>query len=157
MKDIQFAADGGMFNCRVVGICIKENKIFLSKMAADDYWTFIGGKVIFGESSDNAIIREYREEVGAHLQIDRLMAVIENFFELGGKPWHQYIFFYLLKDENNVLELFDGERQIADEGSAVYKWFDLSALDGIKIKPDCAAEILKKLPKHTVHYINRDE
>ena len=157
MKDIQFAADGGMFNCRVVGICIKENKIFLSKMVTDDYWAFIGGKAKFGESSDAAIIREYREEVGAHLQIDRLMAVIENFFELGGKPWHQYIFFYLLKDENNELELFDGERQIADEGRAVYKWFDLSELDSVNIKPDCSAEILKKLPKHTVHYINRDE
>lgn len=157
MKDIQFAADGGMFNCRVVGICIKENKIFLSKMAADDYWTFIGGKAMFGESSDNAISREYLEEVGAHLQVDRLMAVIENFFELGGKPWHQYIFFYLLKDENNVLELFDGERQIADESSAVYKWFNLSEIDSINIKPDCAAEILKKLPKHTEHYVNRDE
>lgn len=156
MKDIQFAAGGGMFNCRVVGICIKENKIFLSKMAADDYWTFIGGKAMFGESSDEAIIREYREEVGADLQIDRLMAVIENFFELDGKNWHQYIFFYLLKDKNNVLELFDGERQIADEDRAVYKWFDLSELDGINIKPDCAAEILKKLPKHTEHYINRD-
>lgn len=157
MNDIQFAADSGMFNCRVVGICIKENKIFLSKMRSDDYWTFIGGKAMFGESTDEAVIREYSEEVGAALQVDHLMAVIENFFKLDGKQWHQYIFFYLLRDENNVLEPFDGERHIADESNAVYKWFDLSGLDGIKIKPDCAAEILKKLPKHTEHYINRDE
>ena len=45
MKDIQFKTDEVVFNCRTVGVCIKENKIFLSKLKSDDYWTFIGGKV----------------------------------------------------------------------------------------------------------------
>ncbi len=156
MRDIQFNVDDKKFNCRVNGICVKENKIFLSKMKDDKYWTFVGGKVKFSESTDTAILREYREEVGADLQIDKLIAVIENFFDLDGCSWHQYIFFYQLRDDNNVLELFNGERQIADEKNAIYKWVDLSELANIQIKPDCSNEILKCIPQNIQHYINRE-
>ena len=156
MRDIQFQVDEKKFNCRVIGICIKENKIFLSKMKTDDYWTFVGGKVAFGESTDMAILREYKEEIGVHLQTDKLLAVIENFFELEGDDWHQYIFFYQLRDDNNVLEFFEGERQIADEENAVYKWFDLSQLEEVKIKPDCAKTVLKNMSQNVQHHINRD-
>lgn len=156
MQDIQFKTDEVVFNCRTVGVCIKENKIFLSKLKSDDYWTFIGGKVQFGESTESAIIREYREEIDAVLQVERLIAVIENFFELDKKSWHQYIFFYQLRDDNDVLEFFDGERYIADHKEGVYRWFELSELQNINIKPDCAKDILKDIPTHTQHYINRD-
>lgn len=156
MREIQFKADDKKFNCRVIGICVKENKIFLSKMKDDDYWTFVGGKVAFGEATDTAILREYKEEVGVHLQIDKLIALIENFFDLEGYSWHQYIFFYQLRDDNNVLEFFDGERQIADEENAIYKWFDLSELADIQIKPDCSKEILQKISQSIQHYINRE-
>lgn len=156
MQDIQFKTDSGMFNSRVVGVCIKENRIFLSKLKSDDYWTFIGGKVQLGESSDEAILREYREETGAELQVEHLLAVIENFFELDEQPWHQYMFFYLLRDENNALKAFDGERAVNDNSEAVYKWFELSELQNINIKPACTKEILQKLSANTRHYINRD-
>ena len=156
MKDIQFNDGNKRFNCRVNGICIKENKIFLSKLGTDKYWTFVGGKVEFDEATDNAILREYKEEVGVDLQIDKLLAVIENFFELQGDLWHQYIFFYQLRDDNNALEFFEGERKIADEEKGVYKWFDLSEINDISIKPDCSKDILQKLEQGIQHYINRD-
>lgn len=156
MHDIQFTTDSGMFNCRVVGVCVKENRFFLSKLKSDDYWTFIGGKPQFGESSDTAILREYCEETGAQLQTDHLLAVIENFFVIGDKPWHQYIFFYMLRDDNDVLKFFDGERAVNDNCEAVYKWFELSELENINIKPDCSNDILQNLSANTRHYINRD-
>lgn len=156
MRDIQFRVGDKKFNCRVNGICVKENKILISKMKTDAYWTFVGGKVAFGESTDAAILREYKEEVGVDLQIDKLIALIENFFDLQGYSWHQYIFFYHLRDDNNVLEFFDGERQIADEENAVYKWFDLSELADAPIKPDCLKEILQKISQGIQHYINRE-
>ena len=156
MSDIQFRADEGMFNCRVVGICIKNNKILLSRMKQDDFWTFIGGKAEFGESTDEAIVREFREETGAALRTERLLAVIENFFEFGGKDWHQYIFFYELRDEHGALEYFEGERQIADEADAVYRWFELSELEQVNIKPDCSKAVMENRSGHILHYINRD-
>ena len=156
MKDIQFKDGNKRFNCRVNGICIKDKKILLSKLKTDKYWTFVGGKVEFDEATDTAILREYREEIGVDLQIDKLIALIENFFELHGDSWHQYVFFYQLRDDNDVLEFFKGERQIADEEDGVYRWFDLSEVNSISIKPDCSKDILQKLSQGIQHYINRD-
>lgn len=156
MKDIQFSNGKTRFNCRVNGICIKENMIFLSKLKTDNYWTFVGGKVEFGEATDNAILREFKEEVGVDLQIDKFLALIENFFELRGDLWHQYIFFYQLRDDNNVLEFFEGEREVEDNKNAIYKWFDLAEITNVPIKPDCSRELLKKIPREIQHYINRE-
>ena len=156
MQDIQFKIKDGMFNSRVVGVCIKENKIFLSKLKSDDYWTFIGGKVQFGESSDMAVLREFREETGAELQVDRMLAIIENFFELDGQSWHQYIFFYLLRDDNDELKSFEGEKVVEDNADAIYRWFELSELQDIMIKPECSKTILHELSANIQHYINRD-
>ncbi len=156
MRDIQFQDEHKKFNCRVNGICIKDNKIFLSKLKSDHYWTFVGGKVTFGESTDLAILREYEEEVGVLLQIDKMIALIENFFDLRGYSWHQYIFFYQLRDDNNALEFFEGEREIADNKDAVYRWFDLDEISNVPLKPDCSREILNKISPNIQHHINRE-
>lgn len=156
MGDIQFKTDDGMFNCRVVGIYIKDNKILLSKLKQDTYWTVVGGKVAFGESSDTAILREYQEEVGCTLQIDHLAAVIENLFEMAGHSWHQYIFFYQLRDDDNVLEFFEGDKPIADNKEGIYRWFDISELENVPMKPDCLLDVIKNISPQTQHYINRE-
>ena len=155
-KDIQYKTDDGYFNCRVVGVCVKNNKVFLSKLKEDEYWTFIGGKSEFGEATDEAIIREYKEETGATLQINRLLSVIENFFEMDNSNWHQLIFFYLLNDDNNELEDFDGYKEVNDNSNAIYQWINLKQIDSLNIKPNCAQQILKEFPQNIVHYINRD-
>ena len=103
---------GEYVTCRVVGICIKDNEILLSKAKTENYWTFLGGKPIFGESTEKAVIREYKEETGINLEIDRLISVTENFFEMDGCQWHEYIFFYLLKDTNDLLKVSEEEHTI---------------------------------------------
>ncbi|MBQ8238842.1 MAG: NUDIX domain-containing protein [Oscillospiraceae bacterium] len=34
----------------------------MNRLKSDDFWTFVGGKVTFGESSERAVVREYFEE-----------------------------------------------------------------------------------------------
>ena len=64
MEDLQFNFGDNQFNSRYVGVCIKENKLCLSKLKDDKYWTLVGGKPQFGESTADADIRQYEEEVG---------------------------------------------------------------------------------------------
>lgn len=156
MEDLQYKSQSGMFNVRVVGVCVKENKVFISKLKGDEFWTFVGGKAHFGESTADAVLREFEEEVGAKLSIDRLAAVIENFFEFQAKKWHQYIFCYILKDEENALEIFEGERAIKDNPRGVYKWVDVEVLKNEKIAPACLAEILGNSDKGIQHIIGKE-
>ena len=99
---------------------IKDNKILLNRLENDDFWTFFGGKVAFGESSEKAIVREYFEETGANIGVERLAALVENFFDFNSKRWHELLFFYVLKDENEELDLFEGERRIRDNSKGIY-------------------------------------
>lgn len=157
MRDIQIIDNGDAFNYRVSGVVIKDNKILLNRMGNDDFWTFVGGKVAFGESSEKAIVREYFEETGANIGVERLAALVENFFDFNSKRWHELLFFYVLKDENEELDLFEGERRIRDNSKGIYKWFDLTELGTIKIQPKCSQQIINDLNVQGVqHIINED-
>lgn len=153
MKDIQLIDNGTAFNYRVSGAVIKNNKIMLNKLKNDDFWTFVGGKVAFGESSEKAIIREYFEETGATIEVERLVACVENFFVFNSKQWHEILFFYVLKDENGELDIFEGERAIRDNSDGIYKWFDLTELDKIKIQPECSRRIINNLNHQSIQHI----
>ena len=46
----------------------------------DDYLYSVGGRIKFGESAEEAVVREVLEETGVRLEVDRLGFVHENFF-----------------------------------------------------------------------------
>ncbi len=153
MRDIQIIDGGNAFNYRVSGAVIKENKIMLNRLKKDDFWTFVGGKVAFGESSEKAIVREFFEETGANVSVERLAACVENFFHFNAKQWHEILFFYILKDEKEELDVFEGERVIKDSSNGIYRWFDLAELDRIKIQPECSQQIIRNLNNQNVQRI----
>jgi len=53
-----------------------------------------GGHVEYGEKSEDTIVREMREELGADIVGLRPMATIENIFVYGGQPGHEVIVVY---------------------------------------------------------------
>lgn len=153
MRDIQIIDNETAFNYRVSGVVIKDNKILLNRLKKDDFWTFVGGKVAFGENSEKAIIREYFEETGVNIEVERLAACVENFFTFHSKQWHEILFFYILKDTNGELDIFEGERVIKDNLDGIYKWFDLAELDNVKIMPECSQQIINNLNNQSVQHI----
>lgn len=144
---------GKVFNFRVSGAVIKDNKIMLNRLRKDDFWTFVGGKVAFGESTEASLVREYFEETGAQVEVERLAACVENFFIFNDVQWHEILYFYTLKDDNDELEIFEGERPIQDNCDGVYKWFDLGELENISIQPECSKQVLKNLNNHSIQHI----
>lgn len=156
MRDIQIKENESVFNYRVSGAFIKDNKILLNRLKTDDFWTFVGGKVAFGENSEETVIREYYEETGATISVERLVAFVENFFEYDFKTWHEILLFYLLRDDNNEFNIFEGEKEIKDNHSGVYKWFDLNEIENIKLQPECSYQILKTIYQQSIkHIINK--
>ena len=79
MKDIIYQADNYVFSYRVGGVLIHNGKILLQKVPNDDGYAFPGGHVTFGETTDVTLVREFKEELGADIQIVRLLMVGENF------------------------------------------------------------------------------
>ncbi len=54
----------------------------------------LGGGVELGETSEQTIVREIREELGAEVRDLKLLGVLENLFELEGQQQHEVVFVY---------------------------------------------------------------
>ena len=63
------------FNIRVTGILIEDEKLLLVKQKVSDKrnWSLPGGKLEQGETIEQGIIREVKEETGLDVEIIRLL------------------------------------------------------------------------------------
>ena len=58
------------------------------------FYRALGGGIDFGESSEDALRREFQEELQAELTNIKLIDCVENLFVYNGKPGHEIIFLY---------------------------------------------------------------
>lgn len=65
------------FNIRVTGILIEDNKILLVKQRVSEKrsWSLPGGKLERGETLEQGIVREMKEETGLDTEIVKLLYV----------------------------------------------------------------------------------
>ena len=97
------------FNFRVAGMFINGNKILLQKCKKDNYYSLIGGRVKYGETTFEALKREIEEELGIKIskRNTKLTNVSENFFNYEGKRFHELLFIYKInsKQMNEIEEV----------------------------------------------------
>lgn len=76
----------------------------------------LGGTVELGERTDDAVVREIREELDATFVPEAQLGVVENIFELDGELGHEIDFLYVGSiEEPDIVP--DGGRAFADGGS----------------------------------------
>ncbi len=64
----------------VAAIICKEDKIFATQRGYGewkDWWEFPGGKMEAGETPEQALVREIREELSAEISVDELLTTVE--------------------------------------------------------------------------------
>ena len=64
----------------VAAIIIKDDKIFATQRGYGEFkggWEFPGGKVEAGESLENALVREIKEELDADIKVRELFETVE--------------------------------------------------------------------------------
>jgi ADP-ribose pyrophosphatase YjhB (NUDIX family) len=130
----------------VLGIVKKGNKILVGeghdKVKNDLFYRCIGGGIEFLEKSEDALKREFKEELNVEIGIGEFLGISENIFIYNGKNAHELILFYnvSIKDED-----YKEKYHIIDdncETDAV--WIDIERFKNgeLKIYPD---EFLKYL------------
>jgi ADP-ribose pyrophosphatase len=105
----------------------------------------LGGGIEFGETSEQAAIREVLEEVEAETYDLQLLGVLENLFVFDGTPGHEIVFIYEAKfvDES----LYHKPELDGFESNGVkinVRWFDQAVLkdNAIKIYPHGIVDLL---------------
>lgn len=102
-RDMCVACDNGLINLRVGAIIMKDGKLLMvGNKKRSEYLYTVGGRIQFGETAEQAVIREVFEETGARLEIDRLGFVHENYFYgddalNSGKLIYEISFYFYMK------------------------------------------------------------
>ena len=156
-KDMTVQCDDGLINIRVGAIILKDGKLLMVGNQRSDYLYSVGGRIKFGETAEQAVVREVYEETGVKMEIDRLGFVHENYF-FGdaptnlGKLIYEISFFFYMKVPNDFAPKSDS---FTDDDSKEYlKWISLN--DEQKIYPTFFKTELQK-PKNDVRHFVTDE
>ncbi|NHJ87433.1 MAG: NUDIX domain-containing protein, partial [Asgard group archaeon] len=99
---------------RVGGVLIRNGKILLQSDPLVKFWVLPGGSPKPFEASDKALIRELKEEIGLQIETERLLFVIENSGEFGGRYFYGVELMYLIKPKGGS-EILDQEEFIGIE------------------------------------------
>ena len=126
-RDLTVIDGKNMLNVRVAGIIIKDGRVLMVKNLPSDYIYSLGGRLKFGESARDGVVREVEEEIGQRLEIDRLGFIHENFF-IGSTPSkmdnqvYEITFYFYMK----VPQDFEVETDVptADDDRETLVWVD---------------------------------
>ena len=157
-RDMTVPCEEGIINIRVGAIIMKNGKLLMvGNDVHPEYLYSVGGRIKFGETSEEAIVREVIEETGVKLEIDRLGFIHENYFygdaeSNRGKLIYEVSYFYYMK----VPEDFEPVcMSMTDGGHEEFlRWIDLD--DPIKYYPEFfRSELLH--PVDVVKHFVKDE
>ena len=109
----------------VAAIIMADNKIFATQRGYGEFkdmWEFPGGKMEPGETPEEALVREIKEELAADISVDRFVCTIE----------HDYPTFHLTM-HNYLCHVVSGDLQLLEHEAA--KWLDIENIDSVDWLP----------------------
>ena len=110
-----------------LGLAIKNNKLLVSegfdKVKNETFYRCLGGGIEFLEKSEEALKREFLEEINIEITVKDFLGISESIFTYQGKKAHELILFYSIdiSDENYKEEY----KVIDDHSETIAKWVDI--------------------------------
>lgn len=123
----------------VAAIIRKEGRIFATQRGYGewkDWWEFPGGKMEPGETPEEALKREIREELSTEIRVDELLCTVEYDYP----KFHLTLYCYLCSLVTEALHLNEHEaaRWLAKDELDSVKWLpaDREVIEKIKLLND---------------------
>ena len=118
----------------VAAIIINDGKVFATQRGYGEFkdgWEFPGGKMEPGESAEEALVREIREELATEIKVDRLLKTIDYDYPAFHLTLHCFI-----------CSVVSGNLTLLEHESA--KWLDKEHLFSVDWLP-ADHDVIKKL------------
>ena len=109
----------------VAAIIRKGEKIFATQRGYGewkDWWEFPGGKMEVGETPEEALVREIREELSAEISVDELLCTVEYDYP----QFHLTMYCYICSLLTEAIHLNEHEAA---------KWLEKDELDNFRWLP----------------------
>lgn len=155
--DLTLRTEMGLFNHRVAAVIVHNNKLLAQKNVKTNEYYLPGGRINYGESSEEAIIREIREELGVTVTDYSSLWINECFFVDSGTRFHEVGIYYLVNLENTEFNHYEPIFELT-EGSKVntYVWLDIDSLESIALYPLFVKTEIKNPDKTLKHIITNE-
>ena len=100
--DMTVPCGEGLINLRVGAILLRDGRFLMASNRRDPYLYTVGGRIQFGETAEQAVVREVEEETGWKLKVDRLGFGHENYFIMdfgpnAGSPVYELSLYFYMK------------------------------------------------------------
>mgnify|MGYP004681799007 FL=1 len=148
--DISYREGGGKFNYRVCAVMVHEGKLLAMRDERSPYYYLPGGRVKLGETAEDAVLRELREELGIAAAIRRPLWLNQGFFteDVDQLRYHE-LCLYCLMDFAGTDLLARGQSFRRDEGvhSHQFIWLPFESLADAYFYPIFLKEAIFHLPE----------
>ena len=148
--DISFKFDNEKFNYRVCAMIVSDGKILAMRDDRSPYYYLPGGRVAFGETAENAVIREVQEELGVTPKILRPLWLNQAFFteDVDYLNYHELCIYFLMDISDTDL-LARGEKFKTNEGHRThsFEWVEFERLNDEYFYPIFLKKEIFNLPE----------
>lgn len=153
--DWLFEMDNNICHVRVAGLLLRGNKVLVQKIKNKNEYALLGGHLKFGETTEEALVREYQEEIGVKIICKHLLWTEENFWKWNGKDAHNISFYYLIDLYEGTI-IPDGFTPLIDNCNVVFGWVSIEELKDINIYPQFLKKEVHRLGECPKHFISRE-
>lgn len=118
----------------VAAIIVRDRRIFATQRGYGewkDWWEFPGGKIEHGETPENALKREIREELATEIEVDELLTTVEYDYPKFHLTMHCYL-----------CTIISGDLSLLEHEDA--RWLAIDELDSVKWLP-ADKDVIEKL------------
>jgi len=154
---ISFDLGNQRFQVRAAAVFVWRGSVLLHRPVSDAFWALPGGRLEPGEDAASAVLREMREELDEDVCCGPLACVGENFFDSRGQSNHEIGFYFHASfgDGSSLLDVMKSHVRTEGEQSFEFKWFPLTGLDQIDVRPAFLRQFLARPAMAFEHIVQR--
>jgi len=147
-KDWYFKDEDSICHFRTAGILIRDGKILVQREKDGNEYALPGGHVHMGETTEQSLVREYKEETGADIVCERLVWVEEVFWKWNDKAAHGIVFYYLitLKNNSNIPDEYFMSHK--DNCNLILEWVSIEEMKKLTIYPAFIKEKIENISEN---------
>lgn len=123
------------------GILIKNRHVLLVNKIGEPHYFLPGGRLEIGESIEQCLIREIKEELDKPCHIQGYAGAIEHFFEDDVKTQYEIGHFFII----DIPGLDPSQKPKSAEAELKFAWFRLSELKKLDLRPIPVIDLLNTI------------
>lgn len=156
-QDWMFKVDNHICDVRTVGVLVRNGKILVQREAGGSEYALPGGHIRIGETLEDGLIREFREETGAEIRCRRMLWSEECFWEWNGRKAHNLAFYYRIDLESGS-DIPDTGAFVShkDNCNVVLGWLPVEEIQDLTIYPGFLKGEITCLDGPIKHFVSKE-